>query len=91
MTVFDIVRCNRNYPIQSYLRIVADRILDVEAIATAIPSIAVLVNEESEFEPLAAALGAKLQDRNIKVAPCKDGSLPQGWLWPYRVQVARSD
>jgi hypothetical protein len=59
---------------------VADHILDIEAIATANPSIAVLVNEESEFEPLSAALGAKLRDRNIKAAPCKDGSLPQGWL-----------
>ncbi|RWM07960.1 ATP-binding domain-containing protein [Mesorhizobium sp.] len=53
----------------------ADRILEVEAIVTAVPSIAVLVNEESEVEPLAAALGAKLQDRNIKAAPCKDGKV----------------
>lgn len=53
----------------------ADRILEVEAIVTAVPSIAVLVNEEREVEPLAAALGAKLQDRNIKAAPCKDGKV----------------
>jgi hypothetical protein len=53
----------------------ADRILEVEAIVTAIPSIAVLVNDETEVEPLAAALGAKLEDRNIKAAPCKDGKV----------------
>lgn len=52
-----------------------DRILEVEAIVTAIPSIAVLVNEESEVEPLASALGARLQDRNIKAAACKDGKV----------------
>lgn len=53
----------------------ADRIFEVEAIVTTVPSIAVLVNEESEVEPLAAALGRKLQDRNIKAAPCKDGKV----------------
>ena len=53
----------------------ADRILEIEAIVRAIPSIAVLVNEESEVEPLAVALGAKLEDRNIKAAPCKDGNV----------------
>ncbi|MER9168528.1 ATP-binding domain-containing protein [Mesorhizobium australicum] len=53
----------------------ADRILEVEAIVTAIPSIAVLVNDESEVEPLAAALGARLEDRNIKAAACKEGKV----------------
>lgn len=44
--------------------------MEIERFTGELPSIAVLVNAESEVGPLAAALDAVLVDRNIRVVSC---------------------
>ncbi|MNR12550.1 hypothetical protein D3C85_1289120 [compost metagenome] len=51
----------------------ADRILEIEKMTGQLPSLAILVNAESEVKPLAAALDERLADHNIKCMACVDG------------------
>src|SRR5262249_41910664 len=53
----------------------AERVLEIETIVGSVPSIAVLVGDESRVEPLAQAIATRLQERNIKAAACKDGKV----------------
>jgi len=52
---------------------ITDRIAEIEQITGVLPSLAVLVNTESEVEPLAEALGALLAERNTRCTPCLRG------------------
>jgi hypothetical protein len=49
--------------------------VEIERFTGELPSIAVLVNAESEVGPLAAALDAVLVDRNIRVVSCPNGQV----------------
>lgn len=51
----------------------AERISEIEGLTGSLPSIAVLVNEEGEVEPLAKALDAALSDKNLRAVPCIHG------------------
>ena len=53
----------------------ADRICEIERSLQELPSIAVLVNEESAVGPVADALGEALTNQNIRVIPCHDGQV----------------
>jgi adenylate kinase family enzyme len=56
-----------------------DRITEVEQEVDTLPSIAILVNHESEVKPLAEALNEELEDLNIRAVACSDGqSLGEG-------------
>jgi UvrD-like helicase C-terminal domain len=49
------------------------RIGEIENLTGSLPSIAVLVNEEAEVEPLAQALDATLADKNLHAVACVRG------------------
>lgn len=49
--------------------------MEIERFTGELPSIAVLVNAESEVGPLAAALDAVLVDRNIRAVSCPNGQV----------------
>jgi DNA helicase IV len=51
----------------------AQRIGEIENLTGSLPSIAVLVNEEAEVEPLAQALDATLADKNLHAVACVRG------------------
>ena len=51
------------------------RIQDIERMVGTVPTIAVLVNEEADVEPLATALDARLEDVSLSAVPCKDGKV----------------
>ncbi len=51
----------------------ADRILEIEKLTGRLPSLAILVNAESEVKPLAASLDERLADHNIKCTACVEG------------------
>ncbi|MAU22279.1 MAG: hypothetical protein CMH13_17435 [Martelella sp.] len=51
----------------------ADRIVEIEGFVGDLPSIAVLVNDENEVSPVAAALSDALAEHNISVEACLDG------------------
>ncbi|WGD52391.1 ATP-binding domain-containing protein [Bradyrhizobium sp. CB1650] len=51
----------------------ADRIGEIENLTGSLPSIAVLVNEEAEVEPLAQTLDAALADKNLHAVACVRG------------------
>ena len=51
----------------------ADRVREIEAFVKSLPSIAVLVMNEADVEPLAQALSERLADTNIRAVPCRDG------------------
>jgi len=53
----------------------ADRITEIERFTGGIPSIAVLVNAESEISVLADALGAALASNNVTVQACPQGQV----------------
>lgn len=53
----------------------ARRIVEIEEFVRELPSIAILVNSESEVRPIADALGEALLDNNIRVIPCPDGQV----------------
>lgn len=53
----------------------ADRICEIERSLQELPSIAVLVNNESAVGTIADALGEALTNQNIKVIPCYDGQV----------------
>lgn len=52
-----------------------ERIQEIETIVGALPTIAVLVNDETRVEPLAAELSEKLADMNISAAACRFGEV----------------
>ncbi|MCC5987218.1 MAG: ATP-binding domain-containing protein [Pararhodobacter sp.] len=52
-----------------------ERIQEIETIVGKVPTIAVLVNDEQEVEPLAKALDHRLQDINLSAVACKDGKV----------------
>jgi superfamily I DNA/RNA helicase len=56
----------------SWLR---DRILEIERLTGSLPSIAVLVNQELEVQPLADALQQALADHNIQCSACPNGQV----------------
>lgn len=51
----------------------AHRIVEIEHLVKALPSIAVLVNREDDVHPIAEVLTGALVDQNIKVIPCSGG------------------
>lgn len=51
----------------------SSRIREVERLTGEFPSIAVLVNDKSELEPLARALNEALEDINLRATACPDG------------------
>ena len=51
------------------------RIREIENIVGTIPTIAILVNDEGQVEPLATALQKRLEDINLRVEACKDGKV----------------
>ena len=53
----------------------SDRIREIENMVGKVPTIAVLVNDEQEVEPLALALEERLQEINLPVEACKDGKV----------------
>jgi superfamily I DNA and RNA helicase len=53
----------------------ASRIIEIEEFVLELPSIAVLVNSESEVRPIADALSDVLAEKNIRVIPCPDGQV----------------
>lgn len=53
----------------------AGRIREIEKMVGKVPTIAVLVNDEQEVEPLALALDKRLQEINLPVEACKDGKV----------------
>jgi hypothetical protein len=52
---------------------IARRVLEIQRKVGRFPSIAVLVHQESEVEPLASALGDRLRDDNAAVVSCPQG------------------
>ena len=52
---------------------IACRVTEIEEFVGQLPSIAVLVPEESQVAPVAEALGAELFKQNINVVPCPHG------------------
>ena len=53
----------------------AKRVTEIESFLDQLPSIAVLVPEESQVSPVAMALGEALSDRNINVVACPNGQV----------------
>ena len=53
----------------------ADRICEIERSLQELPSIAVLVNDESAVGTVADALGEALTNQNIRVIPCYNGQV----------------
>lgn len=53
----------------------AQRIVEIERFTKTLPSIAVLVNSETEVGPMAEALTAALADRHILAVACRDGKV----------------
>lgn len=53
----------------------AKRIVEVEKTVSSLPSIAVLVSEEADVEPIARALDRKLEEESITVIACRDGQV----------------
>ncbi len=51
----------------------AERIQEIEQFTGSVPSIAVLVNQESELQPLADALNVALNEVSIRAIPCPKG------------------
>ena len=51
----------------------AKRVTEIERFVGQLPSIAILVPEESQVIPVAKALGEALSEENIKVVPCHNG------------------
>jgi hypothetical protein len=51
----------------------AARIMEIENFTASLPSLAVLVNEEADVEPIAKALDAALADANIRAKACVRG------------------
>jgi DNA helicase IV len=51
----------------------AERIQEIERFTGSVPSIAVLVNQESELQPLADALNIALNEVSIRAIPCPKG------------------
>jgi len=51
----------------------AGRIVEIEEQLSQLPSIAVLVNDESDVIPVATELGKKLEDRSLNVVACTQG------------------
>jgi hypothetical protein len=51
----------------------ADRIVEIERFTGTMPSIAVLVNDEEDVIPVAAALDAALIEKNIRAVACSRG------------------
>ena len=51
----------------------SQRIREIEKVVGKVPTIAVLVNDEAEVEPLAEALNERLEEINLTAAACKDG------------------
>ena len=56
-------------------RWIADRIVEIDAIHTYLPSIAVFVPDESLVVPVADELRGALQETNIEVMPCLGGQI----------------
>lgn len=54
-------------------RWLASRIVEIEKFTGKLPSIAVLVNDKAELEPLAASLDEALHESNIRAVACPDG------------------
>ena len=53
----------------------AGRIIEVERAVATLPSIAVLVAEEADVDPVASALEVALESENISVLACRDGQV----------------
>ena len=51
----------------------ADRIGEIERFTRTLPTIAILVNDEEEVEPIAAALNGALSPQNIRAVACPHG------------------
>jgi superfamily I DNA/RNA helicase len=51
----------------------ADRIREIDTIVGRPPTIAVLVNDETQVEPLATALNERLEEVSLSAVACKDG------------------
>ncbi|WMT76305.1 ATP-binding domain-containing protein [Bradyrhizobium sp. Ash2021] len=64
------VGLNERHAICAWL---AQRIGEIEDLTGSLPSIAILVNEEAEVEPLAKALDATLADKNLHAVACVHG------------------
>ncbi len=58
---------------ESTARWLADRIVEIARFVKQLPSIAVLVMNETDVEPMADALRAALTESNVSVEACKDG------------------
>ncbi len=58
---------------QSVSRWLTDRIREVESSVGKLPTIAVLVNDENEIQPLAGSLNSYLQDISLQAVACHDG------------------
>lgn len=65
-------RLSTNESISDWL---AERIREIDSTLQKATTIAVLVNDEEEVEPLARALGERLEEINLKAVPCKDGKV----------------
>ena len=53
----------------------AKRVTEIESFLDQLPSIAVLVPEETQVDPVATALNEALSDRNINVVACPNGQV----------------
>ena len=53
----------------------ADRVKEIERAVGSLPSIAILVPDESQVEPLATALGEALSEQNVNVLACPNGQV----------------
>jgi superfamily I DNA/RNA helicase len=51
----------------------ADRITEVERAVGRLPSIAIFVDGEERIDPLVGLVRPRLEERNIRIVPCKDG------------------
>lgn len=51
----------------------AKRVVEIERLTRPLPSVAVLVNDETEVGPLAEGLKDALADQNLNVMPCYEG------------------
>ncbi|QYK01740.1 ATP-binding domain-containing protein [Shewanella psychrotolerans] len=53
---------------------IAERIMEVERAVQQLPTIAVLVNSEAEVKPIAEKLASYLEEVNLSVVACEEGS-----------------
>jgi len=53
----------------------SERIIEIESQLSQLPSIAVLVNDEIDVEPIAAELGRQLEDNSLNVEACTQGKI----------------